>query len=227
MMRKYIKTGDIREIITIMAENNQDAEELLWQMEQKQPDQWLFIQWLLCMDDMNIRGNQISVIFTDFAKKDLDLFWTCIDHRDLDMIAFINSAYADQEAVPANAEREVKMQLQPHQEGIVWFYGTDWKPMFSVQSGSHIIVSDNYKKRRSAVRYLSDQFFMVEGKIMHVWQFADVIERKGYHVMPCLEEQNHPYKDFLYQPPQNKWQIKKYKKWLKSLHQTPNIVGQK
>jgi hypothetical protein len=71
-----------------MAEGNPGAITAMSELMRRGADGGVFD--ILSLDDMNIRGTQIWVGYSDYCGKDIEKFAQCIKDRDKEMIAAIN-----------------------------------------------------------------------------------------------------------------------------------------
>lgn len=86
-MREKVTLEDtLQDVIVKMSEGNPGALTTLISLA-KEPDGLMLI---LDLDDMNIRGLQICVGFSDVADKDFDKFKELVRKRDKDMVRKIN-----------------------------------------------------------------------------------------------------------------------------------------
>lgn len=215
MERQYIKTGNVDEIISIMSEDNAIAADLLHRCLHEFASLWNYIEWLLIMDDMNIRGNQLQIAYENYAMGDIKMLVKGIENRDSDMVDLINSAYVFEErACLSGAERPGKIVLSDHSNEI-WLIDTSWQVKYRFGSEAEILVSGQKGSQRiSSVKYLNDYFILIDNSIMHIWEFANVMETKQYHYVPALPRKGIIYQSMLYHPPKTKREKKQLEKML-------------
>lgn len=89
--RKKLGTGSMLDDVVIMAEGNPGAVSVMAQIMGKQKE--LGYLTILCLDDMNIRGEQIWLGYKDFCSEVIEVFIEKIESRDEKMVDFINSYY--------------------------------------------------------------------------------------------------------------------------------------
>lgn len=83
-------SGSLMDVVIEMAEGNPGAATVLANLLNDTPDRVVFLNLILALDDMNIRGSQIWVAFKDFAEKDLKKLKASIRARDPAMLAKVN-----------------------------------------------------------------------------------------------------------------------------------------
>jgi len=89
MNRKKIElTSGVIETLQIMSEGNIGAARILMDLLKK--DDIIGPMYMLHLDDMNIRGEQIWLGYKDVCKEDLDVFISKIINRDAAMVRYIN-----------------------------------------------------------------------------------------------------------------------------------------
>lgn len=209
-MREYIKTGNCETIISIIAENNAEVYELLWSIKKEFADTWNFISWILTMDDMNIRGNQLYVIYEHFEGRDIKKTIQDIYNRNETMIEFVNSAIVENIAYKS-INRLGKYQLPSH-VGEIWIIDSSGQIKLRFDSYAELLITDaNGNSRISTIRYLNDYFFLIDNVIMNIWEFAEIIEKKYKCTQAPLRCKKY---DILYKPPKSRKEIKAHKKWL-------------
>lgn len=215
MVREYIKTGSIGEIIYIMSEGNDTVNELLHNCILEFDSLWEFIKWILIMDNMNIRGDQLQIIYENYASSDISKLIKSIEARDEKMVELVNAAYVHEErACLGGADRAGKVALQEHANEI-WLIDTSWVVKYQFGSEAEIAVTDKRgRERTSTIKYLNDDFFLIDNTVMHIWQFADMLEKKGYYCVPALPRKGTKYQCIMYHPPDTRREWKKHKKIL-------------
>ncbi|MCM1496771.1 MAG: hypothetical protein NC089_13375 [Bacteroides sp.] len=215
MVREYIKTGDIGEIIHIMSEGNDTVSELLHSCLLEFDSLWEFIKWILIMDDMNIRGDQLQIIYENYASGDTGKLINSIETRDEKLVELVNAAYVHEErACLGGTVRAGKVVLQEH-ENEIWLIDTSWEVEYRFGSEAEIVVSDKRGRERiSTIRYLNDDFFLIDNTVMHIWQFADMLEKKGYHCVLALPGKGTKYRYMMYHPPNTRRELRRHKKIL-------------
>lgn len=213
MVRECIKTGSIGEIIYIMSEGNDTVNGLLHNCLLEFDSLWEFIKWILIMDDMNIRGDQLQIIYENYASSDISKLIKGIEARDENLVELVNAAYVQEErACLGGADRAGKVVLQEHADEI-WLIDTSWLVIYQFGSEAEVAVTDRRGRERiSTIRYLNDNFFLIDNTVMHIWQFADMLEKKGYHCVPALPRKGTKYQCMMYHPPETRRELKKHKK---------------
>jgi hypothetical protein len=86
---KLQATGDMLETVVQMSEGNPDAITALAELLKGSGREEAF-GLILDLDDMNMRGSQIWVAYSDYCKKDVAKFKAAVRERDAEMIAFVN-----------------------------------------------------------------------------------------------------------------------------------------
>jgi hypothetical protein len=81
----------LTDIMGIMMEGNPGALRVMCEVAQKQNNQTITLNFLLNLDDMNMRGAQIYVAWNDFCKNDHNRFIECVTNRDEKMIEAVNT----------------------------------------------------------------------------------------------------------------------------------------
>jgi len=98
MIREKISLSDTPMSVMIkMSEGNPGATTVLMVMKKKLGQESIFN--ILSMDDMNIRGAQIWLGYSDHCGKGIDKFLKCVGNRDAKMVATINANYKEHTAV--------------------------------------------------------------------------------------------------------------------------------
>ncbi len=215
MNRQYIKTGNIDEIISTMSEDNTIAKEILCNCMQEFASTWKYIEWLIVLDDMNIRGNQIQIAYENYATGDIKMLIKGIENRDPNIVDLINSAYVFEErACLSGAERPGKVILTDHNNEI-WLIDTSWQVKYRFGDETEILVSDSKGSCKiSSIKYLNDYFILIDNFVMHIWEFANVMETKKYHYVPALPRKINIYQSILYHPPKTKRELKRHQRSL-------------
>jgi hypothetical protein len=62
---------------------------------------------LLSLDDMNIRGPQIWIGYSDYCERNIEAFRAAVRARDPELVECINSEYADEQAVVGGASSHI------------------------------------------------------------------------------------------------------------------------
>lgn len=75
------------DVLIQMSESNPGAISVMVQLLKKDENNFMFI---LSLDDMNIRGEQIWVGYKDYCKENIDTFIEAIKTRDKKMVDVIN-----------------------------------------------------------------------------------------------------------------------------------------
>lgn len=214
-MRDYITTGNIIKVIEIVSEGIIEVNKQLRTMLSYEQTPWEKLQFLLTMDDMNIRGNQIALAMNDYCKGDVLTFMNLIKTRDMNLVTWLNNSYVTERAVVTGAYRFSKRQFKPH-PGVVYIINTGWKVMIQIEESGYVILMDSQNhERKIFIQYIDDNYFYVDGVIWHMCEFAEMLMEKGYKCNPTLE---HPpmlkYGNIIYKVPRTKKEIKQHKKML-------------
>lgn len=214
-MREYIKTGNINKIIEILSEGNVRASELLYLMLDEKWKDYEKLKFLLAIDDMNIRGNQIQLAVEEYCHGDVGIFVNLINNRDMNLVTWLNNSYSLAQAVQKNAYRFGKRQFQPH-PSIVYIINTAWKVLIQIDNSGYVVLVDSQNKERTVfVQYLDDNFFYVDGVIWHMCEFADMLMENGYKCNPSLNKPKTVlYKDIAYKVPRTKKEMKQHNKMI-------------
>lgn len=211
-MREYIRTGHCDRMIEIMSEESKEAKVILERCRLHFKELWYFIQWMLLLDDMNIRGEQIVLIRNNYAKEDQQ-FIKCVFDRNADMIRFVNSVCVGETACEGGAVREGALQLPPHPNQI-WLVDIHGIVKYRMGACAGLEIRDETGNRRiSKATYLNDTYIMLDGVILHLLEFAEIIETNHYKVVPV--ETKPSGTDYgIYRVPRTRQEIRKHKKMI-------------
>lgn len=79
----------VKEVIVTMCEGNPGALNVLCSCVEKQGD--MAVVTFGHLDDLDIRGDEIWVGYSDYCNKDLDRFIECVCHREQGFIDVVNT----------------------------------------------------------------------------------------------------------------------------------------
>lgn len=87
--RKEISiSGSLMETIVLLSEGNPGAVTVLAQIIKEKGQEGLFV--ILDLDDMNIRGSQIWIAYSDYCDQDIDKLIQACESRDEQMVELVN-----------------------------------------------------------------------------------------------------------------------------------------
>jgi hypothetical protein len=90
--RQNFDPGDLPGAVHQMVEEDQDALSILIKISYSIKYMYVFPELAYILDDMNIRGKQISICFQEYCHSDMDLFVKTVleAHLACDMMKFVN-----------------------------------------------------------------------------------------------------------------------------------------
>ena len=218
MKREYIKTGNCSRIMQIMAEGSEEAAGILQECSALFKETWYFVQWMLMLDDMNIRGDQISLLYGNYVE-DAPCLIQCIMAKDPGVVEFLNNAYyGESRACVGGAERPGKPKY-PNHDRQIWLVDTDGKVLYQLGLVAYIMVTDeDHNERISVLEYLSDDFFLIDHSVvMHFMEFADIVDKHHYQIRP-VPARPHSKFNILYRPPRSATAMRQHKKMVAQIN---------
>lgn len=213
-MREYISTGILEDVVDIMSEQSDEAKKIINMLIEKEVDKWKALQLLLAADDMNIRGEQFVAAYTVFYHKQQQPLKDAILNRDLNLVTFLNSAYADPEyrAVQQGAFRFGKYKMPEGAAGMIYVLNHAWQVLYKIPSGTTLRLIDMAGNQRDIIlSYLDEYHFRISNRIWEVHEFGVMLMRRCLKCYPVIDEKHVAYNG-MYTPPKNEKERRKFLK---------------